>query len=76
MRFGLRFLGPILIVISLLIVGMLCIVRPQLFLDWAKQAHPEIRIDDEAPLLAVVRLIGTGGLFMAAYVAMLVVRAF
>jgi hypothetical protein len=76
MRFGLRLLGPILVVISLLIVGILCIVRPQVFLGWAKQAHPRIQVDDEAPLLVVVRLIGTGGLIMAAYVAMLVARAF
>jgi hypothetical protein len=48
------------------------------FLDWAKQAHPKIQVqvDDEGPLLVVVRLIGTGGLIMAEYVGMLVARAF
>jgi hypothetical protein len=75
MRFGLRLLGPILVVVLLLIVGILGIVRPRVILGWAKQAHPEIRVDDETPLLAIVRLIGAGGLIMAAYVAILVARA-
>jgi hypothetical protein len=75
MRFGLRLLGPIFIAISILIVGILCIVRPQVFLDWAKQAHPKIRVDDETPLLAIVRLIGAGGLIMATCVAILIARA-
>jgi hypothetical protein len=70
MRFGLRLLAPIVVAILLLVVGILGIVRPQVVLGWAKQAHPEFAGDD-SPLLLIIRFIG----IMAVYIAILIARA-
>lgn len=55
--------------------AILGIVRPDIVLGRAKQAHPEY-IGNDAPLLLIVRLIGIGGFGVVVFFSVLIVRSF
>jgi len=55
-------------------VAILAIVRPVVILRWAKRAHPELGEDDKAALL-VARLVGIGGLGVALFFLVIILRS-
>ena len=68
-------LGPIIAAAMMSIGAILGIVRPEIILDWAKQAHPGFR-GDGAPLLSIVRWIGIGGLVIVMLFVAIIARSF
>jgi len=59
---------------ALIGVAILGIVHPVVVLRWAKRAHPELCEDDKAALL-VTRLVGVGGLGVAVFFLVVILRS-
>ena len=56
-------------------VAVLAILRPVVIVRWAKRAHPDLPEDDET-ILWIARLVGVGGLGVAAFFLVIIVRSF
>ena len=65
------------IVFAALVLGVaaLAILRPVVILRWAKRAHPDIPEDDRT-ILWIARLVGIGGLGVALFFVLIIVRSF
>lgn len=70
-----RHVVDIVLAVSALSMALLGILRPVVIVRWAKQAHPELRENDET-LLSITRLIGVGGLCIALFFLVIVIRSF
>ena len=60
-----------------LLVGFpaFAILRPDVLVRWAKRAHPELSEDDPT-VLWLARLVGVGGLGVAVFCVVMIVRSF
>lgn len=56
-------------------VAVLAILRPVVIVRWAKRAHPDLPEDDET-ILWIARLVGVGGLGVAVFFLVIIVRSF
>ena len=65
------------IVFAALVLGVaaLAILRPVVILRWAKRAYPDIPEDDRT-ILWIARLVGIGGLGVALFFVLIIVRSF
>ncbi len=65
------------VVLAAVVLGgaVLAIFRPVVIVRWAKRAHPDLPEDDET-ILWIARLMGVGGLGVALFLLVIVVRSF
>lgn len=70
-----RHVADIIFGIAILSFAITGIVRPVIIVRWAKRAHPQLAEDDKIVLLTT-RLIGAGGLCVAAFFWLIIIRSF
>jgi hypothetical protein len=70
-----RHLTDVVFAVLVLGVAVLAILRPVVIVRWAKRAHPDLPEDDET-ILWIARLVGVGGLGVAAFFLVIIVRSF
>ena len=61
--------------LAMLCVALTAIVRPVIIIRWAKRAHPQLAEDDKI-VLRIARLIGVGGLCVAVFFWLVIIRSF
>jgi hypothetical protein len=71
----LRHLTDVVIAALVLGVAVLAILRPVVIVRWAKRAHPDLREEDRK-VLWIARLIGVGGLGVAVFFLVIIIRSF
>ena len=69
-----RHVLDVLFASAMMSVALLAIFRPVVVLRWAKRAHPALAEDDRAALL-VARLVGVGGLGVALFFLVIILRS-
>ncbi len=70
-----RHLTDVVLAALVLGVAVLAILRPVVIVRWAKRAHPDLPEDDET-ILWIARLVGVGGLGVAVFFLVIIVRSF
>lgn len=70
-----RHLTDVVFAALVLGVAVLAILRPVVIVRWAKRAHPNLPEDDET-ILWIARLVGVGGLGVAVFFLVIIVRSF
>jgi hypothetical protein len=71
---ALRHVADVGFALALIGVAVVAIIRPVVILRWAKRAHPGLAEDDRAALW-VARLVGIGGLGVALFFSLIVLRS-
>jgi len=72
---GIRHAADVIFGIAMLSVAIAAIVRPVIIVRWAKRAHSQLEEDDQI-ILWIARLIGVGGLCVAAFFWLIIIRSF
>ena len=70
-----RHLADVVLAALVLGVALLAILRPVVIVRWAKRAYPDLPEDDDM-VLWIARLVGVGGLGVALFFMVIVVRSF
>jgi hypothetical protein len=71
----LRHLTDVVIATLVLSVAVLAILHPVVIVRWAKRAHPDLP-EDDGTVLWIARLIGVGGLGVAVFFFVIIIRSF
>ena len=69
-----RHVAVVFFALSMTIVALTGIFRPDVIVGWAKNAHPRLT-DDDKSVLWITRFIGVGGLLATAFFWVIVIRS-
>lgn len=69
-----KHLTDVVIAAFVLSVAVLAILRPVVIVRWAKRAHPDLP-EDDGTTLWIARLIGVGGLGIAVFFWVIIIRS-